>query len=70
MFFKQRAAESATLSYFFGCTGHGIAISVDVVAGDEDWFIQEALSAGVQITHMIDTHVSTLGFEMPSLAIA
>jgi hydroxyacylglutathione hydrolase len=57
MFFKQRAAESATLSYFFGCAGHGIAIAVDVVAGDEDWFIQEALSAGVQITHVIDTHV-------------
>lgn len=57
MFFKQRAAESATLSYFFGCAGHGIAFAVDVVAGDEDWFIQEALSAGVQITHVIDTHV-------------
>lgn len=26
MFFKQRAAENATLSYFFGCTGHGKAM--------------------------------------------
>ncbi len=57
MFFKQRAAESATLSYFFGCAGHAIAFAVDVVAGDEDWFIQEALNAGVKITHVIDTHV-------------
>ena len=24
MFFKQRAAENATLSYFFGCAGNGL----------------------------------------------
>ena len=34
MFFKQRAADSATLSYFFGCAGRGVGIAVDVVAGD------------------------------------
>ena len=57
MFFRQRAAENATLSYFFGCAGIGKAVAVDVVAGDEDWFIAEAEKAGVQIAHVIDTHV-------------
>jgi hydroxyacylglutathione hydrolase len=57
MFFKQRPVEHATLSYFFGCAGHGRAIAVDVASGDEDWFIAEANSAGVDITHVIDTHV-------------
>lgn len=57
MFFRQRIAENATLSYFFGCAGHGKAIAVDVVAGDEDWFMAEAQKAGVAIVHVIDTHV-------------
>lgn len=57
MFFRQRTAENATLSYFFGCAGHRKAVAVDVVAGDEDWFITEAMKAEVTITHVIDTHV-------------
>ena len=57
MFFRQRAAAHATLSYFFGCAGHGQAVAVDVVAGDEDWFLEEAQRAGVRIAHVIDTHV-------------
>lgn len=57
MFFKQRAAENATLSYFFGCAGHAKAIAVDIVAGDEDWFIAAAKNAGVVIAHVIDTHI-------------
>ena len=57
MFFKQRAAANATLSYFFGCAGHAKAVAVDVVAGDEDWFIAQARQAGVRIAHVIDTHV-------------
>lgn len=57
MFFRQHPAENATLSYFFGCAGHAKAVAVDVVAGDEDWFIQEAQQAGVAIVHVIDTHV-------------
>lgn len=57
MFFKQRTAENATLSYFFGCASLAKAFAVDVVAGDEDWFIQEAEKAGVAIVHVIDTHV-------------
>ena len=36
MFFQQRAAANATLSYFFGCAGKAKAVAVDVVAGDED----------------------------------
>ena len=57
MFFKQRAAENATLSYLFGCASLAKAFAVDVVAGDEDWFIEEAGKAGAVITHVIDTHV-------------
>jgi hydroxyacylglutathione hydrolase len=57
MFFRQRAAANATLSYYFGCTGIGRSVAVDVVAGDEDWFIAEAAKAGVPISYVIDTHV-------------
>lgn len=57
MFFQQRPAANATLSYFFGCAGHAKAVAVDVVAGDEDWFLEQAQRAGVRITHVIDTHV-------------
>ncbi|MEW6313615.1 MAG: MBL fold metallo-hydrolase [Pseudomonadota bacterium] len=57
MFFRQLAAKEATLSYFFGCVSCHVAIAVDPVLGDEDWFIAEALNQGVKITHVIDTHV-------------
>ena len=57
MFFRQRAAANATLSYLFGCVGYQMAIAVDVVAGDEEWFIAEAEQAGACIVHVIDTHV-------------
>jgi hydroxyacylglutathione hydrolase len=57
MFFKQRSAANATLSYFFGCAGKAKAVAVDVVAGDEDWFIAEAEKAGARIAYVIDTHV-------------
>lgn len=57
MFFRQRPTDGATLSYFFGCAGQQKAVAVDVVAGDEDWFIEEASKADVRITHVIDTHV-------------
>ncbi len=57
MFFRQRAAANATQSYLFGCAGHRMAIAVDVVAGDEDWFITEADRVGARIAHVIDTHV-------------
>lgn len=57
MFFRQRAAANATLSYLFGCATHEMAVAVDVVAGDEDWFIEEAARTGARLTHVIDTHV-------------
>jgi hydroxyacylglutathione hydrolase len=57
MFFQQRQAANATLSYLFGCAGDAKAVAVDVVAGDEDWFQQEAERSGARITHVIDTHV-------------
>lgn len=57
MFFRQHPATNATLSYLFGCAGHQQAVAVDVVAGDEDWFITEAKKAGARITYVIDTHV-------------
>lgn len=35
MFFKQFPSKEASLSYFFGCVGHGVAAAVDVVARDK-----------------------------------
>lgn len=57
MFFKQLASKESSLSYFFGCGTLGKAIAVDVVAGDEAWFMEEATRAKVVISHVIDTHV-------------
>lgn len=57
MFFRQLPGDNASLSYFFGCAGHGKAVAVDVVAGDEQWFIDQAQRQKVQITHVIDTHI-------------
>lgn len=57
MFFRQRAAANSSLSYLFGCVGHRTAIAVDVVAGDEDWFVAEAEQAGARIAYVVDTHV-------------
>ncbi|MFA7497006.1 MAG: MBL fold metallo-hydrolase [Acidithiobacillus sp.] len=57
MFFKQRRGDDGTLSYFYGCGGKGFAVAVDVVAGDEAWFVEEAQKAAVQISFVIDTHI-------------
>ncbi len=57
MFFRQLATRESSLSYFFGCAGHAKAVAVDVVAGDEDWFVEEARRAAVDIRYVIDTHV-------------
>ena len=57
MFFRQFPTKDSTLSYFFGCGTLAKAVAVDVVAGDEPWFIEEARKANVKITHVIDTHV-------------
>ncbi|MBI3777791.1 MAG: MBL fold metallo-hydrolase [Gammaproteobacteria bacterium] len=57
MFFRQKASKNGTLSYLFGCAGMGKAVVVDVVAGDEEWFVEEAGNAKSAITHVVDTHV-------------
>jgi glyoxylase-like metal-dependent hydrolase (beta-lactamase superfamily II) len=57
MFFRQLATREATLSYLFGCGSCHVAVAVDPVLGDEDWFINEAAKQDVKITHVIDTHV-------------
>ena len=57
MFFKQLATKESSLSYFFGCGTKGKSMAVDVVAGDEEWFIEEAKKADVAINFVIDTHV-------------
>ncbi|HSV51261.1 MAG TPA: MBL fold metallo-hydrolase [Burkholderiaceae bacterium] len=57
MFFKQLAARDASLSYLFGCIGHRKAIAVDVVSGDESWFVEEAAALGVTIGYVVDTHL-------------
>lgn len=57
MFFRQLATREATLSYLFGCGSCHVAVAVDPVLGDEDWFVAEAGKQDVRITHVIDTHV-------------
>jgi len=57
VFFRQYPTKDSTLSYFFGCGTLAKSVAVDVVAGDEPWFIEEARKANVRITHVIDTHV-------------
>jgi glyoxylase-like metal-dependent hydrolase (beta-lactamase superfamily II) len=57
MFFRQIATTEASLSYFFGCATAGKAVAVDVVAGDEERFVEEAGKAHVKIAYVIDTHV-------------
>lgn len=57
MFFRQLATKEATLSYLLGCGTCGVAVAVDPVAGDEDWFVEEAANQNCGITHVIDTHV-------------
>ncbi len=57
MFFSQLPTKEASLSYLFGCGGKGKAVAVDVVAGDEQWYLAQAKERGVTITHVIETHV-------------
>lgn len=57
MFFRQLATREATLSYLFGCGSCGVSVAVDPVAGDEDWFVEQAAQQNVKITHIVDTHV-------------
>lgn len=57
MFFRQRANADASISYFLGCGGLGQGIAVDVLAGDEAWYLDEARKLQVDITTVFDTHI-------------
>lgn len=57
MFFRPLLTRESTLSYFYGCGGLEQAVAVDVVEGDEEWFVREAEITGVRIRYVIDTHV-------------
>lgn len=59
MFFIQRPAPSdpSSLAYFFGCSGKGHSIAVDIHAEDVDWCLEQAAKQGVQIDYIIDTHI-------------
>lgn len=57
MFFKQRVNQDASISYFFGCGGQGKGVAVDVLAGDEDWYLKQAEELNVGITTVFDTHI-------------
>lgn len=57
MYFKQRLNDDASLSYLLACGGQGKAIAVDVVAGHEEWFVEQAAKLNVAITYVIDTHL-------------
>jgi glyoxylase-like metal-dependent hydrolase (beta-lactamase superfamily II) len=57
VFFQQRPSISSSLAYFLGCGGEGKGIAVDVAAGDEPWFMEQAKKINCTITHVIDTHV-------------
>lgn len=57
MFFRQRTNSDASISYFFGCAGRARSIAIDVLAGDEQWYLDEAERTGAPITLVIDTHL-------------
>ncbi|WP_248885683.1 MBL fold metallo-hydrolase [Acidithiobacillus acidisediminis] len=57
MFFQQRSSSDGTQSYFYGCGGKGFAVAVDVLAGDEGWYLDQAMQKGVRISYVIDTHI-------------
>jgi glyoxylase-like metal-dependent hydrolase (beta-lactamase superfamily II) len=57
MFFKQIVTTDSSLSYLFGCGTLGKAVAVDVVAGDEQWFVEEARKAKARISYVVETHV-------------
>ena len=57
MFFEQIPCAHASLAYLFGCAGQGVAIAVDIHAGDEHAILARAEARGVQIRYVIDTHI-------------
>ena len=57
MFLEQVVCEHASLAYLFGCAGKGLAMAVDVHAGDEERFVEMAQARGVKINYVVDTHI-------------
>ena len=57
MFFRQRTNSDASISYLFGCAGRAKSIAIDVLDGDEQWFLDEAERVGAPLTVVIDTHI-------------
>lgn len=57
MFLIQQPCEFSSLAYLFGCVGKGRAMAVDVHLYEVDHFIEMAEEKGVEITHVVDTHV-------------
>ncbi len=57
MFFKQRTNEDASISYFFGCGGLGKGVALDVLAGDQAWYLEQARKLNVDITVVFDSHI-------------
>lgn len=57
MFFRQRPNSDASISYLFRCAGKGKSIAVDVLAGDESCFLEEAQRVGAPLTLVVDTHL-------------
>lgn len=49
--------ETGCAAYLFGCAGKGKCAVVDPLEEDIDAYIAFAASKGMQITHVIDTHV-------------
>jgi glyoxylase-like metal-dependent hydrolase (beta-lactamase superfamily II) len=57
MFLEQVACDKSSLAYLFGCVGKGLAMAVDVHAGDEARFAAMAQARGVKIQYVVDTHI-------------
>lgn len=57
MIFKQKTNGDALISYFSGCGDQGKGVAVDVLAGDESWYLDQARALNVDITHVFDTHI-------------
>lgn len=51
------AFETGCAAYLFGCGGLGKCAVVDAQVRDVDAYAEFAASKGMQITHVIDTHV-------------
>ncbi|NRB77986.1 MAG: MBL fold metallo-hydrolase [Saccharospirillaceae bacterium] len=49
--------DPSSISYFLGCISQSKSVAIDVHLEDIDWFIDQAKQKGVEISHVIDTHI-------------